>query len=416
MNKTSLCDVQAERDVVAASMISSAALDAVARTLVPGDFASPNAGAAFSAIVALHNDGAAIDAATVADQLRREGRAWDGAAADLMAWLVDVPSPSSAGRYAQTVRDYATRRAIARLARELRASAEDLTKDLGETIDEARGQLGALDVPNAIASPGDVDLEALLSEEDADSAPPVVPGLLAEDDRVVIVAPEGVGKSELARQLVVCAAYGIEPFTGRPMPPVPALLVDLENPRALVRRRLRSLVFTASNHATGPRAPAALWHRPARIDLRKRADRLALEDVLRRNRPKIVAFGPVYKAYSRGAHETDEQVAAEVQAVLDDLRTRYAFALVLEHHAPQAANGTRELRPFGSSLWLRWPEYGVKLAPSRDRPGALVVGRWRGDRSEAAWPDELHRSEVWPWVGWWRDGVPGADFVNEAAA
>ena len=221
------------------------------------------------------------------------------------------------------------------------------------------------------------------------------------------MAPEGVGKSELARQVVTCAAYGLHPFTVDPIPAVPALLVDLENPRELVRRRLGTLAETAHRAAKGDREPLTLWHRPGGIDLRRRSDRVAFEDVLRRRRPKLVAFGPVYKSYTRTGRESDEQVAAEVQAILDDLRTRYSFALILEHHAPGASGGVRDLRPFGSSLWLRWPEYGIKLTPDRERPGSLTVGRWRGDRSEAAWPDRLDRSDLWPWCGWWRHGAPG---------
>jgi hypothetical protein len=130
-----------------------------------------------------------------------------------------------------------------------------------------------------------------------------------------------------------------------------------------------------------------------------------LESILRRRRPELVAFGPFYKSYSRKASESDEQVAAEVQEVLDDLRTRFSFALVGEHHAPKAQQGHRDLSPFGSSLWLRWPELGLKLVPMVDRPGALRVQRWRGDRAEVRWPDELHRDRVWPFVGKYSGGV-----------
>lgn len=402
-------DLVAEENVVGACLIARSAVDAVSRVLVASDFGSPNLAAAFAAICRLHMGGGAVDPTTVADQLKVDGGAWEGALLDLMRWMTDVPTTAGATTYAGIVGRFAAKRALHALSLDLAQAAADPTRDPGDVADEVSGRLAALDSPAIVGRAGDVEFADLLAEGDDVHGAPVVPGLLAEDDRVVMVAPEGVGKSELARQLVTTVAWGVHPFTGRPIPSMPTLLVDLENPRGLVRTRLGRLTTTAAMQATAARSPAVLWHRPGGIDLRKRADRIVFEDVLRRNRPRLVSLGPVYKAYTRQARETDENVAAEVQAVLDDLRTRYGFALVLEHHAPQASGGVRDLRPFGSSLWLRWPEYGLKLTPARDRPRALVVGRWRGDRSEADWPDELHRGDVWPWAGYWRDGVPSCE-------
>ncbi|HVC15439.1 MAG TPA: AAA family ATPase [Acidimicrobiales bacterium] len=401
---TPFCDLEAEESVVGACLFSRPAVETTTRALVASDFGSAHPSAAFGAIVSLHKAGAAVDPLTVADELTASGTAWTDARGDLSRWAAEVPSAASIGRYCEIVARFASRRALHGVGTEITAAASDPERDPGDVVDEARALLAFVDAPRLTIA-GDIQLDDFVAERD-DASPEVVPGLLAEDDRVVIVAPEGVGKSELARQVVVCAAYGVQPFTFDPAPAVPALLVDLENPRRNVRDRLRKLASTARAHSGSERAPAVLWHRPGGIDLRRRPDRLAFEDVLRRNRPKLVSLGPVYKAYTRTGRESDEQVAAEVQAILDDLRTRYGFALVLEHHAPQANGGARELRPFGSSLWLRWPEYGLKLTPSRDVHGALVVGRWRGDRAVAQWPDELRRGDVWPWAGWWRHGMP----------
>ena len=185
----------------------------------------------------------------------------------------------------------------------------------------------------------------------------------------------------------------------------------------LVRARLRYLVGVARRHTKTQAEKATLWHRPGGIDLRKRPDRIAFEDVLRRRRPRLVALCPVYKAYTRKGNESDEQVASEVQAILDDLRTRYSFAIVLEHHAPQISGGHRDMRPFGSSLWLRWPEFGLSLTPDSKRPrDVLTVGRWRGDRVSARWPDQLHRGNPWPWTGWWAEGVPSRGEASNLVA
>ena len=64
----------------------------------------------------------------------------------------------------------------------------------------------------------------------------------------------------------------------------------------------------------------------------------------------------------------------------------------------------RPLDPFGSSVWLRWPDIGLTI--TRQDDGSLTVGRFRGDRYYVTGiPDRLDRGNPWPWVGWWkRDG------------
>ena len=401
-----LYDVEAERALLGVAMIYPSAAEAMLGLLVPSDFGSPDDQATFAAIADLRSQGAAIDARTVHDQLKRNGTTWGAAAGDLVALTADAPSPGSAPRYAEMVARMALRRRLAVEAAELASAARDLAQDPGDLLDAHRARLAEIDSPVMARSPGDIDVAEFVAQPIENSAV-VVPGDLAEDDRVVIVAPEGVGKSELLRQIATTVPYGIHPFTFQQITPAPSLIVDLENPHELVRARLGYLSRLATANAKGGRAPCTLWHRSGGVDLRKRADRLAFEDVLRRRRPRLVCLGPVYKSYTRRASESDEQVAAEVQEVLDDVRTRFRFALVLEHHAPQASNGYRDLRPFGSSLWLRWPEYGLSLKPDPDHPRqVLLVGRWRGDRSQAHWPDELHRGPVWPWEGRWTTGVP----------
>jgi len=83
-------------------------------------------------------------------------------------------------------------------------------------------------------------------------------------------------------------------------------------------------------------------------------------------------------------------------------------ALITEAHAGHASgeNG-RGLRPAGSSLFLRWPEFGMGMRP-KDRTADLedamrevVLRAWRGARSERSWPTELVRNadpNGWPWV------------------
>lgn len=413
MTSIQSCDAEAEESLVGACLLSRQAIETAVGLLGPADFGSPRLAAAYTAIVALYREGQAVDAITVANALRLMGSDWPEAPYDLQRWTTDTPSWASVGTYASIIVTYAARRVLHTIGVELCAAAGDPMTDPADVADEVRARLSNLDYPTLLTNPGDLGIEEFLAEEDGPRAEPVIPGLLTADERVIIVATEGAGKSELTRQIVTCAAWGLDPFTFSSAPAVPALLVDLENPRSLIRRRLEVVTALAQREATGPRAPAAVWAQPGGIDVRRRSDRHALEDVVRRNRPKIVGLGPVYKTYSRRSNESDEQVAAEVQTVIDDLRTRYGFALVLEHHAPMQVGGRRELRPFGSSLWLRWPDYGINLKPKSGHPNVVLVGRWRGDRGTARWPDELHRGGTWPWEGRWRNGASAVGDVTQ---
>lgn len=389
---------EAEEHVVGACLITSRAVEVAGRIVTPGDFASPNLSSAFAAIIRLHASGSAADVMTVEHELRTMGNGWDRCGPDLLDWSIGVPSVANVASYADLVTRYSAKRRLQFVGSGLAKAAAEQASDPAELAQAVLADIASIDSPSMRQSPGDLTVDEFLALPEAEMAPIVIPGLLTLDDRAVIVAPEGIGKSELTRQMVVLPTWGIHPFTFQPCPAVPTLLVDLENPHRIVRKRLDYLTAQCRHLERHDRAQGSLWHRPGGIDLRRRVDRLAFEDVLRRRRPLLVAMGPLYKAYARKATETDEQVAAEVQAILDDLRTRFGFALILEHHAPHPASGyVRDLRPMGSSLWLRWPEFGLKLIPQKGDDQVLEVGKWRGDRVQADWPKALVRSHPWPW-------------------
>ena len=65
---------------------------------------------------------------------------------------------------------------------------------------------------------------------------------------------------------------------------------------------------------------------------------------------------------------------------------------MMEAHQPYAAGGRRAERPYGASLWSRWPEFGLHLAESGE------LRHWRGARDEREWPGALVRGGEWPWT------------------
>ena len=84
----------------------------------------------------------------------------------------------------------------------------------------------------------------------------------------------------------------------------------------------------------------------------------------------------------------------------------YARPLVIEHHAPKAQGGVRDLAPFGSSLWLRWGEIRMSLTPpDKSFPvRSLELLPFSGSRVEHGWPDRIDRSgNGLPWRGYWAE-------------
>jgi replicative DNA helicase len=121
-----------------------------------------------------------------------------------------------------------------------------------------------------------------------------------------------------------------------------------------------------------------------------------------RVRPDLMSIGPLYKLTTSG--KSDEEAARPLMSALEMIRAASGgAAMVLEAHSPHAVPGAkrRDLRPIGSSLWLRWPEYGFGLAPAdgpfADETRLMDWVPWRGPRSERSWPEQFCQGVTWPW-------------------
>lgn len=238
-----------------------------------------------------------------------------------------------------------------------------------------------------------------IDEKDDDSYEWVIPGLLEKQERVIVVAAEGVGKTMLARQIALCSAAGIHPFTYSQMRPIKTLTVDLENPERIIRRMSAKILSSAMKHGHVKRVYGELLIKPAGLDLMKLPDRAILEEAIERAEPELLVMGPIYKSFVDPGGRTSESIVVEIARYLDSLRTRYGCAMWLEHHAPLGTTlATRELRPFGSAVWSRWPEFGISLQPDPTAPEPYVydVRHFRGARDERQWPLKIKRGTTFP--------------------
>lgn len=249
---------------------------------------------------------------------------------------------------------------------------------------------------------------------DATDAPHdwVIPNLLEHGDRLILTGFEGLGKSMLVRQLAVAAAAGVDPFnTGytHRYPQRKVLFIDCENSEAQSRRKLRPIVMvTKGVDAEIPVGGMRLIHRPEGIDLTTAADAAWLLERVTAHQPDLLIIGPFYRLHA--ANMNDEVVARRTVAVLDAARAVNGCALITEAHAGHGEAGkSRSVRPTGSSLLLRWPEFGYGLAPGamatpddRGNFTEVDVMPWRGPRDERNWPAHLQHggAHALPWVRW----------------
>lgn len=228
----------------------------------------------------------------------------------------------------------------------------------------------------------------------------LIPLLLERGDRFVYTGGEGDGKSTLIAQFGVQSAAGIHPTTGEPMKAIRVMMVDLENGTRHVRREIGKMAgLLTDEQLQAARSNLYIRSLPEGFDLSTDVDQGRLEAWCEEVDPDLLLIGPRYKMLG---NEDDKVEAKETQRFLDRIRVRYGCIIGSESHSPHASNedGSRVTREYGTSKWLRWPEFGMHLR----RDGA--VSHYRGPRDpDRPWPSQWDRNEEewaegtgWPWL------------------
>ncbi|MER5503118.1 AAA family ATPase [Streptomyces sp. NPDC002561] len=366
------------------------------------------------------------DPITVAAELQRRGELGKVGGAPYLHQLVqEVPTAAHAVAYAAELREAGLLRAVAEAG--TRAVSRVMAGGDAQEIAEASvaDMQAARDRGLAAADEPPTDLLDFIEEADAEPDW-VIPGVLARWDRLIVTAGEGGGKSLMLRQLAVRAAAGLHPWKKARIRPVKALLVDVENSRDQTRPWLAGMARAAAEDgAPIERGRMVVDVRPQGLDLNQPADRSWLLRRVEAEQPDLITIGPIYKIATPRSGESAEDSARALMTALEAVRAASnGAALVIEAHAPHGMpGGRRDLRPIGSSLWLRWPEFGFGLAPAREM-GAEDLRLmdwvpWRGARSEREWPEQFMQGAAWPWQAvQYRGDAPGPSLTltDEQAA
>lgn len=408
------CDITAEQALLGA-MILSGDVEPAFLSVPPGAYYAPK----HQALAALMRDMLArdreLDAITLLSAVEEAGLLVRVGGAPYLHTLIALPWTAGLARqYADRILELYGRR---RLAEECQREQQMLDSDLelgeaGRPISASIARLRAVcDELIAYSAAGGVDppadLESFLAG--VDTYDWLVPGLLERGDRCVVTGQEGFGKSEFTSQIGLCVAGGVHPFAAELLAPAErrVLVIDCENGAAKHRRRLRRITGAVDAVRAIHQADPIPWSkrlwvelRPAGLDLLRAGDETWLENVIASVGPDLLLLGPLYKLHTTNIN--DGEAARKMIDVLDRLRERHGFALLTEAHPGHGKDGMgdRLMRPEGSSLFMRWPEFGFGLRRNKDNPLAADLISWRGDREEGrSWPSGLLRghSGMLPW-------------------
>jgi hypothetical protein len=398
-------DLIAEESLLGSMLLNAESVMVAADMVQASDFYSPMHGAVFGVMARLFKSGIPIDPVTVASELNN-----NDLVAKLTSLAMNTPSAHNVSNYASIVYKHSVAR---KMMIDLGNSLTSIQTGMNPFEEAARIEKLVSGVGNIHASePESLTIYELADRAEA-IAPVVIPGMMHQDYRTIVVAEEGAGKSLLLRTIATTASQGYHPFSHQKIPPIRALIIDLENPTQAITQT--SIPFmnmlrardVGSDNPTFDAERLRFFRRPGGIEIRSLSDKAELHREIAFHRPQLVCIGPIYKMYRRTSGESYEDSADEAMAVLDELRTKYGFALMMEHHAAKGKPGEkRDLSPMGSQRWMAWPEIGISLYKDNRDPTALHVKRYRGDRlSGVNWPDKIVRDNTWLVEGSWDKGL-----------
>lgn len=221
--KTPPHDLQAEKSVLGALLIDSAAVHLVIEFLKPANFYLPEHGKIFSAMVTLFEKQQPIDLVTLQSELKKEGTLKDVGGASYISDLINtVPSSAYVEHYAHIVKDQWTKRRLIDLSSRMVEQSFDEKGDVRKLLDNAEVQIFSLSQEHQTSD--FIELKEALAEsferlEDfikqglhLRGVPTGFPELdiklsgMQNSNLLILAARPGIGKTSLALNIALNAA------------------------------------------------------------------------------------------------------------------------------------------------------------------------------------------------------------------
>lgn len=343
-------DCDAEGWTLGIALVAPRTVPMILTSLEAGDFFCPEHPPVFEAIKAVNTRGDTVNAISVADELDRRGVARDKAK-PLLADLVHVAGfadEHDARTATKMVRDHAARRRVMDLARQLQHRAGDALdlSELSLITEEITRHLRPTRTSNDIAVDGETFLREVESESPVWGEGERV--LWSSGETMMLVGPQGAGKTTLAQQLALARIGYIDSVLGFPVEPEArrVLYVAADRPRQ-AKRSLRRMVPEHDRHMLRERL--TVWGGPLEADLS--------------DRPTLLA--EVAERHDAGTIIIDSLKDVAVDLVKDETGSRVNYALqtavaaglevlVLHHQRKQQQGGGKptKLADVYGSTWI----------------------------------------------------------------
>lgn len=236
-----------------------------------------------------------------------------------------------------------------------------------------------------------------------------VEGWIEFKDRIMITGREGGGKMTLLRQFAIQLAMGFHPWKGpNKFEPLRVMQFDLQDGQTRNEREFDVMIDRAKkvikDSGVDPLDNVFMESRDSGLNVvRSAADRRWMEALIRVTRPHVVVVGPIYQMVV-GEDRTDAVAMQSLMDFINRMRTKYDIVWMIEAHAPHGDSRAkvRDYRPFGSQVFIAWPEAGYGIVPDGryKNPPRAMIKDWRGNRDllTKVWPANLVWGEWFPWV------------------
>src|ERR671938_2150498 len=216
-------DLDAEKAVIGAMLVSETAVAAVAERLQPEDFYSEVHRIIYTAMMRLYSRGEPIDQLTLTNELRSVGKFEKvGGRAYVFQIVESVPTAANAGRYAEIVRGKALLRDIIDVGSRITEDAFREPEDVGEALDAAEQLIYGVSnrtlrehlAPVSELAPGTLEMIQRLYEAEGevtgvetgfDDLDRLTTGF-HKSDLVILAARPAMGKTALALNAIWHAA------------------------------------------------------------------------------------------------------------------------------------------------------------------------------------------------------------------
>jgi replicative DNA helicase len=398
--------VESERAVLAAAMWSPEAMAEAVLLLSDDDWYRPIHADLWLVMRRLYAAGVTVEPRAVYGEALKLGR-------DHVAVVVDLGASGMAfgdiSYHCQRISDATTAR---ELRKALHRGWQLATSPDREPIAVAEDIIESLRVVQRIQDMPSTEIDVLDLVRRRVTPPDwVIPDLLARMNRLILTAPEGWGKSTLLRQIAMCVSAGLHPFRPEGISPRRVYVLDAENPEDINTEEYGRIYDYLDNIGQTPKPGMLIVdeHRGG-VDLLDSKVAAGILNRLEQVRPDLIIVGPLYQLHDDNPH--DEGPARKLARALDRMRSVNQSALITEAHSPHSDGpGGQMLRPFGASLWKRWPEFGFCLHPVPVDKTASAEARhiaesmkesqftpWRGQRGRnRTWPKFLSQGSRLPW-------------------